>query len=303
MSTFYTSAEDDVGGKMQFCKKYLFGILFTFIIGICLMAGCRTAVPIKTTMTEASAVRSGDSVAIDYTCRLKDGKILTTNIREHDSSGNMPKAEIYLQPLDFVPLSLTAGDGREEEIARLRDRRPLGLHEMLTHQMAHAVVGKPYDVDEKLALSAGDQDALSEGDRYLRMAKIWKREKVFHLSKKSYEQGVGKTPKIGDTSGSYPGFVARVAEIHGDDVVMENVIASGDILETGFGPGKILEKEDHFEIVLDVFEGKLVRTGDNMGYIHKVDDIFFYVDYGNPYGKAALTCDIRITPSKTNETK
>ena len=65
-------------------------------------------------------------------------------------------------------------------------------------------------------------------------------------------------------------------------------------MDTGFGIGTIRDAGDKFEIVIDVHEGTLLRSGPLVGKIIKVEDRVFTIDYGGAFEKEPLVCDVDV---------
>jgi hypothetical protein len=146
-------------------------------------------------------------------------------------------------------------------------------------------------------LRAAVQNKLPAPSRYIRLGRIRKRVKRMEGSAEKFVETTGKAPVVGDPAPViHRGFVSRVAAVEDDRVVLETLPpAGGNTVDTPFGEAIVHDVGDYHHIELDVYEGKLVRTGDNMGYVHKVDDRFFYIDYGHPYGGMELSCDIVVS--------
>jgi FKBP-type peptidyl-prolyl cis-trans isomerase 2 len=246
-------------------------------------------------MRPAETVQAGQRVTVQYTCRNIKGEVLTATSGMTDS-GNAEKVE-YFWPAPKDPLLLVAGQADDGAMSRLRKVRPLGFSEQLAHQLSTSVMGLPYDRKQTLSLSSSPQNQLPDDARYLRMGRFRKRLKRMEGSTAKYSETTGKIPKVGDSGPEiHRGFVTRVARVNDDQIVLETVPPDGgNTVETPFGKAIVHDDGDYHRIELDVHEGKVIRTGDNLGVVYKVDDRFFYIDYGHPYGGIELTCDVQIS--------
>ena len=261
------------------------------IFSICLLvSACATL------SSPPKVVQEGETVKVCYTCKNKNGKIITSNEASVMSAAELDKSEFFLANQDDSPLILAAGRPDHGKILRLRKIRPLGCNEEIAFQLAQAVVGLPVAVRTKVTLSSKWQKFLKPGNRYLRLARVRRRPKLTIIPKDRFmANNKNNTPQLGDEQPSFNGFVGKIVSITNHDVVIENIPAEGgNTIQTAFGKGIVSEHGNQLKIDIDVHQGDLVRTGTNFGRIDRVDDTFFYVDYGHPYGGETLSCDVTV---------
>ena len=84
----------------------------------------------------------------------------------------------------------------------------------------------------------------------------------------------------------------------GDEASVQFTAHPGDKVATILGEGTIKELPDRYEIVIDAHPGDLVRAGRLIGRITAVDDQFITVDYSDPFGGEALSCNILVESIK-----
>ena len=249
-----------------------------------------------TLISPPKVVQEGETVKICYTCKNKNGEIITSNEASVISAAEEDKTEFFLANQEDSPLILTAGRPDHNRIMRLRKMRPLGCNEEIAFQLAQAVVGLPAAAETKVTLNSEWQKFLEPGNRYLRMARVRWRPKLQKISKDLFmANNKNKMPQLGDEQPSFNGFVGKISSITQEDVIIENIPAQGgNSIRTAFGKGIVSEHGNQLKIDIDVHEGDLVRTGTNFGRVYRVDDTFFYVDYGHPYGGETLFCDVTV---------
>ena len=114
------------------------------INSMCLAAIFTTCLLVSACATLSSppkVVQEGETVKICYTCKNKNGKIITSNEASVISAAEADKSEFFLANQEDSPLILTAGSPDHNKIRRLRKMRPLGCDEEIAFQLAQAVVG------------------------------------------------------------------------------------------------------------------------------------------------------------------
>ena len=124
------------------------------------------------------------------------------------------------------------------------------------------------------------------------------------MPKGDYEYRAHKSPAAGQPfiiDPAFPGWVTAVSE---QEVVIQFRAVPGNVIETPFGPGRIREEQDRYLVDIEAREGRLVRTGNRIGRIVKVDDKMILLDYRHPFGYETLMCDVtavKVThPGKIN---
>jgi FKBP-type peptidyl-prolyl cis-trans isomerase 2 len=115
-----------------------------------------------------------------------------------------------------------------------------------------------------------------------------------------YEFRARKTAEVGQSFAIDPSFPGRVESVTDKEVVIRFSAEPGSVIETPFGTGRIREEGENYKVDIDAREGKLVRTGNKIGRISKVDDKVIVIDYRHPFGYEALICD--VTLNKVTET-
>jgi FKBP-type peptidyl-prolyl cis-trans isomerase 2 len=232
----------------------------------------------------SGTVRPGDNVQIKYLCRLRTGEVAaaTENVAEGE-----PKSDLYMARRETGPFSVKAiGPGELE-----RAERP--FEEEIKYQLSAAVVGMKEGEIRQAELTAEDIP-MSEKRYISRLSRVRRRPKEVKMSVEEYTKKTGKTPEAGQSvNTSDPDFPGQVAEITDKDVVIR-FAKTGDVIETPFGRGFIVEEGNEYLIYIDARKGALVRLGDTATRITDVDERAITIDFRNPFGGEALLCDVAV---------
>jgi len=240
-------------------------------------------------------IRSGDSVQLNYVCRLKTGEVADTTLAESKLASEDKKSSIF-QPLqNDAPLSLTAGD----------DPRPttVGKHhdfaDVIAEQLARGVVGMRADDHKTVEVMA--QEAESRQNGAFSLAKVRRRPKELRLLPAEYKNRTGKEAAIGQEFTIDPAFPGKVVTVSPDEVLISFAAPADKTLQTPFGPATIRETDKLYLVDIDARIGALVRSGPMVGKIVKVDDKMFTVDYGNPLAGQDLYCEVTVLSVAKNQ--
>ena len=273
---------------MEFFLRQSTAVLVITVFSLC-FTGCAIQKPLRST------ILPNETVQVHYLCRLKNGEILTASDPSMIKNQSEPKAEIFWIPEKSAPLRLVAGQQDRKSMESLRTIRPIAFSEELACQLSEKLVNMPLNTFQQIHLQADCQDDLNKDVRYSRMGRFRKRPNKLRIPQKKYISIMKKQPAIGDEIPHiYKGFVGKITAISGDEVLV-NIIPphGGKVVQTPYGKGYVTNEGDYNKIEIDVFEGKLIRSGDNMGRVYRVDEKVFYIDYGHPFGGEELTCDVK----------
>jgi FKBP-type peptidyl-prolyl cis-trans isomerase 2 len=150
-------------------------------------------------------------------------------------------------------------------------------------------------------LTAEELPERTKEDYVVRMAHVRRQPKEMRMTIDEYRSRSGKSPEVGQLVVSDPAVSGRVETVTEEEVVLRFSAQAGDVLPTKFGPARIRETENLYEIVIDAREGALVRTAHLVGRISEVDEDYFTLDYRNPFGGQKLICDVAV--EKATEVK
>jgi FKBP-type peptidyl-prolyl cis-trans isomerase 2 len=237
------------------------------------------------------AVAVGDRVRVDVTLRLADGGLLLTTRPETAAAPGNVRAPVYMTLQQPGPMMLVAGPVLEEP------RMPIdkGFSAELMAQLGRAVVGLKVGETRNVILKSAVMAELPDGERFLRLARVQKRERRAKMQKAQFVEAYKQEPVKGARFAYQTPVEAVIQSVEGDRVEVSLISPDGAPIATDWGPGTIRDKGDQgYEVVLAVKPGMLVRTGHLLGRIVAVDESRFTIDYGDLFGGEALRCELIV---------
>ena len=263
-------------------------VLLLFLLSLSILSGCMSLHPDK-------RVQVGDRLQVDYTCRLEDGRLVATTRELQSLTPGGPQETLFHPPENYESLTLIAKDPQgADSIGAAASNRVVPLEEEIKHQLAYKLTGLPMASQQHLRLSSSTIDDLVWGSRYLRLSRVRRRPKEHRISLTNYREQSDDAPQIGQQIECEPGFRRTIRAITENYIVCQLEIEKGEAYQSIFGSGEIVDAGSHFEIIMDVKEGQLVRDRERLGVISSVDGRYFIVDYGHPFGGQSLSCDVNI---------
>ena len=268
-------------------NKMLFLI---FVSMVAVISACAVHRPVK-------LVQAGDTVRVSYTCRTNDNAIAAATNQKIAEDTQILKSSIFLSPSIYGPVELTAGHPEECKTCKKKSPKIKGFQKELNRKLAEAVMGWGYGEQKTIRLTAQAPENLSHDARYVGLAKIRRRPKTKQISRNLFIKSVGKKPESGMEFPYEEGFTASVVSIDGEQVTIRLAAEPGTNVKTPFGMGTISDRGNLYEIDIDVKKGDLIRSGDMVGRVIKMDDRMFYMDFGLPFGGEELVCDVKVEPA------
>lgn len=259
------------------------------------LTGCATAAGER-------VVAANDRVEVSFTCRLPDGTIASSTEKKVADDPSLPKAPVFLASSGDEPVALPYG----AELEAVRAKPVRAMEEEILSRLADAVPGMRAGERRTMKITANTASVAAGEATSIEMARVRVRPRQLRLTVEEYRARKGTEPSVGERYTMDPSFPGRVAEISGNQVVIEFAAPPGNTLRTPFGVGTVRETEDRYQVELDVRPGTLVRSGPLVGRITAVDDRHFTVDYRHPFGGEELDCEVRVASveprDKTAET-
>ena len=252
-----------------------------------------------TTSGPEDRVLPGETVAVDYTCRLPDNTILATTLPAVDRDNNQPKAGAYLPIEKRGPATVTAGAPGSAEEARMAARQPILLETAIGRGLSPLLAGLAKGRTHHLTLTADIVPGIPPGSRFLKMARVRLRPKQRRYPLKAYIAYTGLQPHVGDTTDYDQVFTETVLAVTETEVVSQLAVKAGATYDTPFGSGTVEDRGDRYAIVLRTDVGDLVGTGGIIGRIISVNDRHFTVDFGHPLGGRTLSCEVTVRHKKS----
>jgi len=259
------------------------------ILGLAVSAfgSTENAPPAETTPAQnEGVVQPGDSMDITYLCRVKTGEVVAASapVKETDRTSNVylkrketgPLTVLAVRPDEPLPERLWPGPFEEEILERLT-RRVAGLKEGETRRV---------ELEAVMILPKDEQSGFG------RLARVRTRPKKMTMPKGDYEFRARKAPEVGQDYAYDPAFSGKVETITDKDVIIRFSAKPGDFIQTPFGTGLIREEGEDYKVDINATEGGLVRTGNKIGRIIRVDEKAIIIDYRHPFGYEKLMCDV-----------
>ena len=261
-----------------------------FFVGL-LLTGCAISRPIQT-------VTAGDRVQMAYTCRTSDGRVAATTLAAVGQDSKLVKADIFQAPSQYAPFHFHAAEAERSAVSHVGGSRLVAFETAIERELKKNIVGLNMGETVHLALQADAYVGLSQSQRYYTLAKVRIREKVRNYAIQTYMANTGTAPQVGEhylTENVFINTITAVDEEAGTFAV-EMLLKPGAVYQTDVGPAKIEDNGDTYHIVLNAIPGQLVRNGNWVGRIIKVDQRRIVVDWGHPFGFETLQCAVVVQP-------
>lgn len=251
-------------------------------------------------------IQPGELVDVSYTCRLEDGRLVTTNEPSALENQTDEGSVLFSERKEYAPEALRAG--KQPERDTLSDAAPgtenlpslqlLGLHEVLHEKLSDAVVGREAGQRFTVELTADPQKDVPEPERKVSLVRSKKVPKSVRIARNEYMAQTGSPvpPEVGQGVAMYPGVAGRVVSMTENEVEIAFSIPPQETKTTIFGERRTYDKGDHFLVKTEVVEGHLIRTGPHLGRVASVEGGVFVVDYSHPFGGHPLICDVVAEP-------
>lgn len=262
-------------------------------IGITAIAGAACAAEMReipSAHTPAAQVRSlkpGDTAEINFLCRLRTGELAA-------SSGPVVpderKSKLFLLRGESGALPLRAA----EPAAPLKVMKEQPFEQEILDRIALQLAGMQEGEKRRMTLTASDIAARDEQNYVSRISRVRTRPKEMRMTPGEYEFRARKTAEVGQKVALYPDVSGSVERVTADEVLVRFAAEPSVVINTSFGPARIRETENAWEIIIDARPGDIVRTGVFAGRIVAVDEQTLTIDYRHPFGGEPLQCDVTV---------
>lgn len=271
-------------------------ILFVSVIPLLLLFIMVTDRPV---VGEPRTIEIGDEVLVDFTCRIKDGGIAMTTDAALAKDENEAKAGIFLPLKEYGPVPMIAGSGKKgPDYGKLKT-----LENEILESLSLVIVGMEEESRGVFEISSENMPALTEEERFLDLSRIIRTSKIRKVSSLILKRLQGKDPVIGDIiiPEGREGTSYTVLSVTGDMAQISISMEEGMKMDLPLGTGTVHDAGDHYEIVIDMHIGKLLRSGAIVGRVIDIDGDIFTIDYGHPFGQETLSCDVTAGKIITND--
>lgn len=236
----------------------------------------------------ANRVKAGDTIRLNYTCRLAGGEIATTTDPDIAGDPQEAKASFFYPSNKSGAVRMFPGPTADQS-----DPRDLKAFESeVRRQLAAGVVGLPYDLTSPVVITSAVSEQLEEENRYLNFDRIITKPVLQKLSRANYIRGQKVEPVVGGKLSKNGLDYAEVVSLDEKEVTIK-VLADPPLeVDTPWGKAIAKRNGDRIETVIDARVGAIVRTGSALGRITEVNASSFVVDYGHPFAYETLNCDV-----------
>jgi FKBP-type peptidyl-prolyl cis-trans isomerase 2 len=236
---------------------------------------------------EKDAIKLGDKVGIQFTCRFPNGEIAASTSTAIEADPSQRKSVVFLPRSKDDPVKVTAGESFGAKTF------PASFEDEMVSRISISLVGMTPGETRTMEIRSERPANVPEKEQFLQMALVRQRPKELTITRDEYKSRRGKEPEVGADYTLDPLIPGKVASVSENEVLVRFSAQPGTVVETPFGKGTIRENSNQYEIVIDAVKGRLVRTGPAVGCISDVQDRVFTVDYGHPFGGQPLSCEVR----------
>jgi FKBP-type peptidyl-prolyl cis-trans isomerase 2 len=242
-------------------------------------------------------VMPGETVQVDYTCRMADNAVISTN-QPGQLDADEVLSNIYQPPKNSASWLVTAVDpGRPCPPCEEKKQKKTGLHDHLRLSLAEQIVHTIYGRLQTVRLTAEVPERMMDPEaRYLSVTRVRRRPKVESFAIRMIEHAIGHRPQLGESFVMEEGFTGLISALDRGVATLQVTAQPGTVVHTPMGPGTIYDRGDRYEVEIDAQEGQLVRFDDMVGVIEKVAERAIHIDIGHPFGGEELICTIRTEP-------
>ena len=261
---------------------------FMLFVLLCAAAGCATGSGQKPEATsQARIIRPGDASDVSYVCRFISGEMAAST--DKDRAQSMPKSRVFMPTANDGPVSLTAVASGP---LAAKER---SFEEEIRDRLAVSIAGMKEGESRTIELTAQELPERNAEGYVISIARVRERPKETKMSLDDFKRGSGgKAPEVGQTFIMEPEFLGQVESVTDKEVVIRIKANPGDMIETPFGTGRILEEEKNYKVDINAVQGAIVRSGPFVGRIIGVDAQSITIDYRHPFGGETLICDVKV---------
>ncbi len=241
----------------------------------------------------------GDSVLVDFTCRLADGGLVETTLAniagdEHTKKSPLFELRDTYRPIRFK-IPETPGNKNAKPFAPLEHKIGVAL--------ANRVNDLAFDQTTSLTLQNEQIAEMSAAERYVDMTMEFTMPRSKVIPVKEFEQQYGLAPVIGTAIAKDSDFPGVIREISADSVTLYFSARIGAKIPLRWGGTALVQRmdEENFDAKMDVQIGQLFpRVGGVPGRITAIDAEKFTIDFGQSFAGENLNCAVTARPVAQN---
>ena len=241
------------------------------------------------------AVRPGDPIQADFTCRLADGSLVETTLAAVAGDDKAAKSPIFELRDSYRSAKFTVAQTPEALQSRPFDPLELKIAVAIARRAGELSLDHPAE----LKLPSQEIENFPPKDRYLTMATHITLPRTREMPLEQFKALYGIKPVKGAPVGQDSNFPG-VVQAANDKMVTLYVSAASEGMKVPLGvvlgSVRTLDKKT-FEVKMDVHVGQLIkRVGGLPGRVSAVDADTFTVDYGQSFAGETLLCDVTTRP-------
>lgn len=280
------------------CNSYRFALKILIIMFAVVAHFVAQAMTVRAeSQSERSVVRSGETVGVHFTCRLRNGETAISTCRSLAKDTSIPKSTIFLERDRDASVMLVA----EKNPPGPERPNVMGFESWLFYRLSSALVGLAKGEKTTVEINAERLEEREKGEHSIKMARVRQRPKEVRMTLEEYRGRTGKMPELGQTYTVDPAFPGRIFSMTENEVLIRFSPENKTKVVTPLGDGAVKEHSDRFEVVINAQPGTLVRSGGIVGRIVNIDERFITIDYGHPFGGETLFCDVLVLMEKQDQ--
>lgn len=279
--------------KINLAGVILMAALLANCIGGCSAKNSNLA---NSPAANADRIKAGDQVKIEYTCYFPDGRMAATTDKETAAFSSIKKADVFVTPADPGPVQVTVGNDAIERMDTMEWAE--NFDTAIEAYLARDIEGLAYGVENKVKIKAHLQKSVTESERYMKLYRRTVKKRVQQaVATADFKERYGEDIKAGDVFDvdEVPGMAIEIVERDGEELLTALVLKDkgSALAENPWGGRRFSYIDDeNYEIVIETEVGHVGRAGGLIGRVVEIQDEYFIIDWGIPFGGETLTCEV-----------
>lgn len=236
------------------------------------------------------AAHVDDTVSADYVCRLEDGSLVATTVADVAVSSDTSLSPLFYPRGVYKPAEIVVKPSSGVHAPALSESVEAVIEEKLAFHLAGVTAGNRRAIE----LEIPPDPRRAGRERFISLNRRRTVYKSQQVAENRFRYLYGTMPEKGLEFDYRSGFKGRIEDAEAG--VIRYQVRAIDTMRfaTPFGPARIVEKDDYYNVLIDATVGSLVRSGPLVGKIVEVDERQFTLDYGHPFGFEPLQCELAV---------
>jgi FKBP-type peptidyl-prolyl cis-trans isomerase 2 len=244
---------------------------------------------------ESAVIKPGDKVGIQFTCRFPNGEIAASTSTAVAKDASLPKSPVFVPRSNDDPVGVVVNQRVGKYVF------PVPFEDEIVNRISASLAGTTLGKMRTIEIHSERPVDVPEKEQYLELARIRQRPKEIRMTKQEYKSLTGIDPLAGADCGIDPLVPGKVTSVSENEVLIQATLEPGATIETGFGKATVRENAGQLEIVFNAAKGTLVRMEEIVGRISDAKDKMFTIDFGDPFGREKLSCEVKTEAIPVNE--